>query len=266
MHANVIEKTSDSELIPRFERLFIHHYCPDYWADTIPLPFGTYLKLDSRDMPPMVWEADLENNKFWDVVQATEELSDKHDVAPGFALSETWTGNVDAFKTYLQENGYTQTENFVWLIKDIKDYQPQPLETDYHFEETDDMAAFADIFGVCFSDDQKDVFLNGHADSELEQNRKFYLVKNNGEDCIGCASTYYKGDLAYLNSLGVHPDYRGQNVAQDLGRLRLNDLTALGNIRWASTAVYCDNNTSLSVQNALGYVPYSTVEYWLKSE
>lgn len=254
------------DLWPRFESLFIDHYCPDFWSiDDVDLPYGRVMVIDPNDMPTMLWRADLpKQSDFSSVLKDVTQIENKYGIPVGFSISSSWSGDVNAFKEFIKGSGFRLVSRFNWLSKNIANIEVEPGASGFVIEKTKDVHSFAEIMRIGFSNDIGDIFLKGAIENIDDTARGYFIAKDfESGKVVGCAAAYYNDGCAYMSCLAVRPEYRRQGVAKDLVKARIQFLKD-NDAKYIVTAVNETNQGSMKVQQNAGYIPCEVTEYWMK--
>lgn len=253
-------------LWPSFESLFLDYYIPNFWSiDDISLSYGHVMVIDPKDMPSMLWRADLEKASNYDsILHDMREIELKHNIPVGFCMSSSWKGDVPEFKKFIERNGFQKKQVFHWLTKDISSIKTDDFSSGFDIEQTKDVETVASIMRIGFSDFVADIFLKGALKNINENARQYYIAKNpkTGE-VVGCSAVYYRDQYAYMSCLAVKPEFRLKSIAKDLVKARIRFLQEHG-AKYIVTAVNESNQGSLEVQRKSGYVPCDVTEYWMQ--
>lgn len=258
--------TKTDNLWPRFESLFLDHYCPNFWSwADIDLPYGSVMVIDPDDMPTMLWRADLnKTSDFGTVLNDLTKIEDEHSVPVGFSISSSWNGDVGSFKEFISRHGFEIKSLYNWLAKDISVTPEQTYQSGFIIEQSNDFEAISNIMEKGFSKEVAQIFLDGAIKNSEDPSRVYFVAKDpNTLEVVGCGAACHRGNLAYMSCLAVDPDYTKRGIAKDLVRARINYLKTQG-VDFIVTAVNETNEASMAVQTKSGYKPFETTEYWMK--
>lgn len=255
------------KLWPKFESLFLDHYVPNFWSIAdIDLPYGRVMLIDPRDMPSMLWRADLSKVKPYDqVLTDLKEIENQHKIPIGFAFSSTWKGDVDAFKAYIHDHGFTRYRGYHRLIKNIKNYNDYAFQSDVLIEQTNDPRHMEDMMTIGFDTGTSEIFMNGALKNLNDPSRAYFIARDaNTQNIISCSAATFKNNVGYMSCLSVHPDHRRRGIAKDMVRARIEFLKS-NKVEFITTSVFEENEKSMAVQLKSGYEIVATDEYWEKA-
>lgn len=255
-----------AKIWPEFESLFLDHYVTNFWSIAdIDLPYGRVMMIDPRDMPSMLWRADLSKTGSYDqVLSDLNEIESQQNIPVGFAFSSTWNGDIDGFKEYIRTKGFQRKSGFHRLIKDIRNYDSAVFKSGYTIEKTDDPQLMEHMMTIGFDKGTSEIFTNGALRNLNDPTRGYFIARDSQtQNIIGCSAVAFHNNLAYMSCLAVDPEFRRQGIAKDLVRARIQFLKKK-KVDFITTSVFEKNEKSMSIQLKAGYELAMTDEYWMK--
>jgi len=255
-----------ANLWPDFESLFLDYYVPNFWSlDDIDLSYGRVMMIDPRDMPSMLWRADLTKVSCYDdLLSDLETIEKKHNIPVGFAFSTTWNGDIDVFKHHIKNKGFKRKYGFHRLVRDIRHYNGD-LGSGYLIEQTNDPRLMEEMMQVGFDQGTAEIFIDGALKNLSDDWRGYFIAREpKTQDIVGCSAVTYKDNLAYMSCLAVAPNHQRKGVAKDLVHARIQFLKN-HNVDFITTSVFEGNDKSMAVQIKSGYELITIDEYWTKT-
>ncbi len=99
--------------------------------------------------------------------------------------------------------------------------------------------------------------------SEIEKETSIFLGAFHEEKMVGYASCYVVHGTAYMNNVGVHPDYRQMGIGETL-IVRLEDLAREQNADVLTLEVRSKNTVAIAMYEKLGYKQHGVRRFFYR--
>jgi ribosomal protein S18 acetylase RimI-like enzyme len=242
-------------------------FCNGFWSPCIvEEPFGKML-ICYPEAQSLLWHADLENTHWTndEIINAVETTAKRYFGEQGFQFSESWRGDVTAFKKTIAKRGYQKNLSMDWYRKELgaahkRDEGIVAVETEAH--KKDFLTLFATIF---IAGDVSIQRLAYQLERPMNAVHNAYFVYYKDKQAVGIAACAWEDELGYYHSLAVDSEYQQQSIAKALVEYCLSFMKEAG-VRTVVTAVEKGNAPSEKTQKALGFECFSTREIWSKAD
>jgi ribosomal protein S18 acetylase RimI-like enzyme len=262
---DILASCISHRLWEKVEDLFLKHYCPNFWSDAdVIMPYGRVMVIDPADMPSMFWTVDLNAVDFGDIVEDAKRLENTYKRPVGFAISSSWSGDLEKFRNFLAAKNFEMIGSTCWLVRSLEVHYPRvSLEETFSIEKTEDLDLVANQMAEGFGRETGLLFLHGARWHGPDHHRAYFIARDVVSGMpIGSAAVYVRNGLAYMSGLSVSKDFRKRGIASALVNTRL-DFARKAGATMAVTCVWHANVASLATQKHAGYEILENVEYWM---
>lgn len=250
-----------------FEDFYVD-FCLNYWCPAVVrLPVGDFCVGFAPDVS-LLRRGNVRDVGFAQLTNALADVATLFGGARyGVYISETWVGDVAAFKDYLAEQSWLQGLPMVHLERALTPDDAWPHDPEITpSTDADALAALHEaatqsgLAQLVVRPLRADFVAGRGADGEAVQHH-FMATKAGDGALVGMCAASWRGELGYLHCLAVRPEHQSQGWATRLVAAQLGWLRSQG-VRTVVTSVAEDNGPSMTVQQRAGFRAFAKTEFW----